>query len=453
METARHHPVSGWGRFPVQVCAHYRPEKRRLVGEILRFGKEPHFLARGLGRSYGDTALNEGGGLIEMTRLDRLLAFDEATGVLECEAGVSIEALLEVFLPRGWMVPVTPGTKFVTLGGAVANDIHGKNHHLAGSFGKHLIELTLLTPRGEVRTCSPELSPELFWASVGGIGLTGVILTLKLRLARTESAWVRVDTTRLAGIEAALELMRATDDDYTYSVAWIDCLAQGPALGRSVLMQGDPATPDDLPGRIVDPLAVPPRLPCAVPVDLPGLVVSRPTVQLMNEVFYRSHPGGTYQLVDFESYFYPLDRIRHWNRGYGRGGFLQYQVTFPDETARAGLTIVLERLAGIGCASFLAVLKRFGAAGSGWLSYPFPGFTLALDLPHRPGIVTFLQELEPRVLAHGGRLYLGKDAVMTPQAYRAMYPRWRQFRDLQRDLDPEGRVSSSMARRLRMLDD
>jgi FAD/FMN-containing dehydrogenase len=447
------HALSGWGHFPVQECVHYRPEKRRQVAELLRCGPETSYLARGLGRSYGDNALNEGEGLLETTRLNRLLSFDAETGVLHCEAGVSLQDLLEVFLPRGFFVPVTPGTRFVTVGGAIANDVHGKNHHVDGSFGDFVEELTLLTASGEIRICSPELHPEVFWATVGGIGLTGVILTARIRLKPVETAWVRVDTHPLKDLEETLARMEATDQEYRYSVTWIDCLAQGKHLGRSVLMQGNPALRGDLPTSISNPLALPRGLRVAVPFNLPGRVVNRFTVGLMNGTYYRLNRARSYQLVPFGSYFYPLDAVAHWNRAYGKGGFLQYQVSFPEETAEEGLRDILEALSKRGAASFLAVLKRFGSAGMGMLSYPFSGFTLALDIPYRPGLVAFLQGLEEGVLARRGRFYLAKDSCLTPRGFRSMYPRHREFLDVVRELDPEGRLSSSQARRLEILHD
>lgn len=447
------HPLSGWGRFPVLDCVHYRPEKRREVGELLCFGPEAHYIPRGMGASYGDNAVNEGGGVLDLTRLDRILAFDPETGVLECEAGLTLKTLFEVFLPRGWFVPVTPGTRFVSVGGCIANDVHGKNHHSEGSFADYVDELTLLTGTGEVLTCSRELHPDVFWATQGGVGLTGVILTVKMRLKAVETAYVRVDNRPMRDLEEALTVMEATDEHYMYSVTWIDCLARGRNLGRSVLMQGNPCLLEDLPASVPDPHAIPWKPSLTVPFDFPAGLVNRFTIGLMNEVFYRVNPEKLDKLAHFGSYFYPLDMISHWNRAYGRRGFLQFQVTFPFETAHEGLRDLLEALARRGAASFLAVLKRFGDAGEGWLSYPFPGFILALDVPWRPGLVEFLQGLEPDLLSRGGRLYLAKDSCMTPAAFREMYPRWREFRDLVRRLDPEGRLSSSQARRLGILDD
>jgi FAD/FMN-containing dehydrogenase len=452
MERGKRHEMSGWGRYPVQECVHYRPEKRRVVDEILRLGPETSYLARGLGRSYGDAALNLGGGVVEMTRLDRIMSFDAKAGVITAEAGLSVADIYELLLPRGWFVPVTAGTRFVTLGGAVANDIHGKNHHKVGSFSEFVDELTLLVPSGEVLTCSRDLRPEVFWATVGGLGLTGIILTVTLRLKPVETAYVRVDTRRMGSLAETLEAMAELDPRYDYSVAWIDCLATGASLGRTVLMHGREACLADLPQGLPDPFAAPPKPPLAVPFDLPSWVLNRHSVGAFNALYYAAHPSREYQLVHYDSYFYPLDSIGTWNRLYGASGFLQYQVTFPTEQAEEGLTVVLEALSSAGAASFLAVLKSFGEEGGGMLSYPSPGYFLALDLPLSPSTVRLLRDLEPEVLGRGGRLYAAKDSVMTPEAFRQMYPRLGEFRAVQRELDPDRRLSSSLARRLEILD-
>ncbi len=451
MERGFAHELTGWGRYPKHECVHYRPEKRRGVPEVLQYAPEATYIPRGLGRSYGDQALNRGGGVLDLTRLDRLIGFDPETGILVAEAGASLALLYDVFLPRGFFVPVSPGTKFVTLGGAVANDIHGKNHHQAGSFGDHVKELELLTSEGDHLVCGPNLRPEIFWATVGGMGLTGVILTVTLQMKRVETCYVRVDRQQLGGLEETLHVMEATDPEFEYSVAWIDCLASGASLGRSILMQGVSAVEADLPLSIQNPLQPKPKLPLSIPLDLPSFSVNRYSVALFNEFYYRANGAGGYLLKDYGSYFYPLDSIGSWNRMYGRNGFLQYQVTFPHETALEGLTLVLEALSSAGASSFLAVLKGFGAQGKGLLSYPSPGYFLALDLPFKPSTVQLLQDLEPEVLGRGGRLYAAKDSVMSPEAFRQMYPRLKEFRAIQRELDPLAKMSSSLSRRLEVL--
>lgn len=444
------YPISGWGRFPVETGPLFRPERHADPAAILRSGLFTSYIARGLGRSYGDTAMNGAGAVIDQTRLNRFLAFDEATGVLHAEAGVSFAEIMETFLPRGWFVPVTPGTKFVTLGGAIANDVHGKNHHRDGSIGRFVDEIELLTPTGEVITCTPTRHADVFWATVGGIGLTGVMLTAKLRLKRMETAYFRVDTRKAANLEAAMALMAESDADYQHSVAWIDCLASGRTLGRSVLMRGNPARRDELsPGT--EPLYVKPAAKLSVPFDFPAAALNRFSVAAFNELYYAKHSDGTH-LEHLEPFFYPLDIAKHWNRMYGKRGFVQYQMVLPDATAKEGLTELLTRTSRTGRASFLAVLKRFGPSSEGYLSFPMPGFTLALDIPVDAELVPFLHELDELVVGWGGRTYLAKDSVLTRETFEKMYPRVEEFKALQRRLDPDRRMGSTMARRLGLVE-
>ena len=444
-------PLAGWGRFPIETCRLYRPEKRATLPAIFASGEEGSYIARGLGRSYGDAALNASAGVIDFTRLDRMLGFDPETAILECEAGVSLAAILEAFLPRGFFLPVTPGTRFVTVGGAIAHDVHGKNHHRVGTFSRFVLDFRLLTPVGEMLLCSPTENPEVFRATVGGAGLTGLIVSARIRLLPVESAFVRVDYRKAANLDEALAALGETDHLYEYSVAWIDGLAGGASLGRSVLMQANHALRGDLPARAGDPLALRQKGKGSVPFDLPAAVLNRVTVGAFNAAFYRWHPDGPGHLVDFASFFYPLDAISHWNRLYGKRGFVQYQLLFPPGASRAGLTEILQRSSASGRGSFLGVLKRFGAAGEGMLSFPFAGYTLALDLPAQNGLVPFLRELDRVVLDHGGRLYLAKDAAMTPATFAAMYPEADRFRQVQRRLDPRRLISSSLARRVGLL--
>ena len=448
MEPSAVRPLSGWGRFPVETCRIFRPEKRASLAAILASGEEPSFIARGLGRSYGDAALNRGGGVICFERLNRLIAFDPKTGVLECEAGVTFAEILDCFLPRGYFLPVTPGTKFVTLGGAIAHDVHGKNHHRAGTISNFVLDFRLQTPQGDVMTCSPRENPDVFWATVGGAGLTGFLLSARLRLQRVETAYVIVDFLKVPHFSDAIDAMTESDHLYEFSVAWIDCLARGRALGRSVLMRGNPAKRDDLPAGSGDPLSPRRRSERSLPFNFPPGLLNRFTVGAFNALFYGRHRTTSGRLADIDSFFYPLDSIRDWNRMYGRRGFVQYQLVFPLETGRAGLAEVLERISASGRGSFLGVLKRFGNANAGLLSFPFPGYTLALDLPASDGLVPFLTGLDAIVLRHGGRLYLAKDAVTTPDSFAAMYPRLDEFRAIKARLDPDNRLSSSQARRL-----
>jgi FAD/FMN-containing dehydrogenase len=441
-------PLSGWGRFPVDSCNVYRPESQRQLAAILESSAQPSFISYGLGRSYGDAPLNSRGGVICHTRLNRFLAFDAQAGVLECEAGVSLAEILQYFLPRGFFLAVTPGTKFVTVGGAIAADVHGKNHHQDGTFGSFVLDFNLLTPEGETLSCSPHSYPDVFWATLGGMGLTGVILSARIRLRPVESAYVLVDYQKAENLEDALGRMTESDVRYQYSVAWIDCLATGRHMGRAVLMRGNHAPASELPARIRDPLAAPSRRSWTLPFDFPSLALNSLTVRAFNSFYYIVHRHAARQLVDLEKFFYPLDAIHHWNRMYGRRGFVQYQVALPLEGGLAGLKEVLTRLARSRRASFLAVLKRFGTPNPGLLSFPIQGYTLALDLPVARGLIPLLHESDRVVLDYGGRIYLAKDAVMTSQSFAAMYPKLEQFRALKSQLDPRGRLSSSQARRL-----
>ena len=444
--------LAGWGNYDPAPCQLYRPERRVDLPALLAgtaADARPDLIARGLGRSYGDSATNAGGAVVLQQRLDRLIAFDPATGVLECEAGVSFAAILDVFVPRGFFPPVTPGTKFVTLGGAIAADVHGKNHHVDGTIGRHVQSLRLLTASGEVLNCSPTENADAFWATVGGMGLTGVILTARLRLQRIESAYVRVDYKRAANIDAALESFAGGDRDHRYSVAWIDCLASGDALGRSVLIRGDHAPAAQLPekaGRA--PLQLKPKRGKGVPFNFPNWALNKHSVRLFNAAYYARHGDAT-QVVNYDTFFYPLDGVRNWNRVYGRRGFIQYQALFPTHASRQGLIELLEKLSASGAASFLAVLKSTGAAGEGMLSFPFPGHTLALDLPNAgQRLQALVRELDAILLKHGGRLYLAKDSCMTPEAFAAMYPRLGEFKAVKARLDPHDRFASTQARRV-----
>jgi FAD/FMN-containing dehydrogenase len=440
--------LSGWGRFPVEWCNVYRPESQRQLAAILESGAQPSLISYGLGRSYGDAALNKQGGVVCHTRLNRFLAFDAQSGVLECESGVSLAEILQYFLPRGFFLPVTPGTKFVTVGGAIAADVHGKNHHQDGAFGNFVLDFKLLTPSGETLCASADHNGEVFRATLGGMGLTGAILSARIKLQPVTSAWMLVDYQKATNLEDALGRMTESDIRYQYSVAWIDCLATGPHMGRAVLMRGNHAPANGLPARIRAPLAQPPRRRWTLPFDFPSLALNSLTVRAFNSFYYSVHRNAVRQLVDLETFFYPLDAVHHWNRLYGRRGFVQYQVALPLEGGLEGLKDLLTRLAQSRRASFLAVLKRFGKSNAGLLSFPIEGYTLALDLPVASGLLPLLHELDRVVLNHGGRIYLAKDAVMSARTFAAMYPRLEEFRAIKNRLDPRGLLSSSQARRL-----
>ena len=442
-------PLSGWGRYPTAECAVYRPEKMASVHRALAEGAYETYIGRGMGRSYGDLAINGDGGVIDFQRMNRILAFDDATGVVRCEAGVNFPRLIETFLPRGYFLPVTPGTKFITVGGAIANDVHGKNHHSDGSFGHALIDFELLTASGDVMTCSREENSDVFWATVGGGGLTGLILTASFRLQRVPSGYTKVDYTKTADLDGVLDAMDRSDKQYRYSMAWVDGLAKGKHLGRSVLMAGNPAEVADLPSEKQSaPFDVKLRgFQPNLPIDFPQFALNPLSIKAFNQGVYTFSPSSEGNIVDYDTYFFPLDFIHHWNRMYGKRGFTQYQVTVPL-TERAALVKILERACQQGKASFLAVLKKMGEGNDGMLSHPFEGYTLTLDFAINDSLFPFLHDLDRITVEHGGRLYLAKDATMTPESFRAMYPRVDEFLEVKHRLDPENVFSSNLSRRV-----
>src|SRR4051794_1135485 len=402
--------IGAWSNFPVQQCVAVRPEKVADLRPIPVDGPQPDYISRGMGSGYGDAALNQGSGVILHERLGRLLDFDPQIGVVTAEGGACFADVIKVFLPRGWFLPVTPGTKFVSVGGAIAADVHGKNHHCDGSLGRFVLDLELLTGTGEVLHCSREHNADAFWATVGGMGLTGAILSARIQLRKVESAYINVRYQRAANLDEAMALFAAGDQDHRFSVAWIDCLPKGQSFGRSVLMRGDHAPAAQLTGKAADaPLTPPSRRRRGVPFFMPSFVLNQWSVKAFNALFYRRH-GDRQTLVDYDSYFYPLDGVANWNRFYGRRGYLQYQVVFPTRTAREGLVDVLGKLVASRRASFLAVLKAMGQESGGLLSFPTPGYTLALDLPYSgPDVLEFLRGLDESMLRYDGRIYLAKD--------------------------------------------
>jgi decaprenylphospho-beta-D-ribofuranose 2-oxidase len=442
--------LTGWGRTAPTVADVTEPaglaEVPTLVGAAPRRG----VIARGLGRSYNNAAQNGGGLVVRTTRLRQITGLDPVTGLVTCEAGVSLGQLMTTALPLGWFVPVSPGTRQVTVGGAIAADVHGKNHHRAGSFARHVRSLDLLMADGEVRVITPAGSPELFWATAGGMGLTGIILRATIALTKVGTSRMLVDTVRTADIDETMACLAAADGSHGYTVAWADCLARGGAMGRSVVTSGDFAAVTDLPpGQRGDPLRFAPASLASAPPVFPNGLVSRPTVALMNEAWYRKAPARrTGELQTIGAFFHPLDGIRNWNRVYGPAGFLQYQYVVPfgqEEAVRRSF----ERISAARAPSFVTVLKRFGPGDPGLLSFPVPGWTLALDFPARtPGLAGLLDGLDDLVLAAGGRIYLAKDARVPPRTLAGMYPRLGEFRELRARIDPAGVYVSDLARRL-----
>lgn len=406
--------ISGWGRWPRRVCALETPRDPDAAAAAA--ARPGAMIARGQGRAYGDAAMNPAR-TVSTARLDRFESFDPDTGVLVAESGASLAQVIETFLPRGFFPAVTPGTKFVSIGGAIAADVHGKNHHAVGSFGDHVLWLDLATADG-VRRCGPDASPDLFNATIGGMGLTGIVLRAAIRLMRVESGWMRQRTVVAPNLSAAIDAFEG-NLHVPYSVAWIDCLAGGAARGRSLVQLADHARADE------GPADIPRRAARTAPADAPSGALNRWSVRAFNAAYYRAGARRPAEaLVDWDRYFYPLDAIHGWNRIYGRRGFAQHQSALPLDASRDGLAEMLGLIEASGLGSFLAVLKRFGpGAPQRPLSFPIKGYTLALDLPLTGGALTLMDRLDDIVVAAGGRTYLAKDARMTQRTFEAGYGR------------------------------
>lgn len=441
--------VSGWGNYPKQTGYVYRPETMQDVTSIVKNHSRGSIIPYGLGRSYGDTSLNEHAGVMKVEELNHLIAFNEDTGVLTCEAGVSLAEIIDVFLPRGFFLPVTPGTTYVTVGGAIANDVHGKNHHVDGCFSEFVQSFELLLASGEVITCSRTENQEAFWATVGGIGLTGIILTATIQLIRVDSSYIDVTYEKARNLDEAFEKFIENDANFKYSVAWIDCLSSGDSLGRSVLMRGDHASVDQLPSKVRDRYNMGRNLHIKMPINAPSIALNQYSIAAFNQLYYSSYKNER-KIVHQHSFFHPLDAIDDWNKLYGKKGFIQYQAVIPaNQNPKEGMRKLLTQLSKEKRASFLAVLKSSGPANKGYLSFMKKGYTLALDIPIKDGsIFDTVKELDDIVLSQGGRVYLAKDSTMSEETFKQMYPKWEEFMEIKHKLDPENRFSSSMARRI-----
>ena len=443
--------LTGWGRLAPSSAELAEPATDADAAAALQAAAPSRgVIARGLGRSYNNAAQCGGGLVISTARLNRIIALDAATGLAACEAGVSLEQLMVAGLPAGWFVPVSPGTRQVTVGGAIAADVHGKNHHVAGSFARHVPSFELLLPSGELRTVTPAAEPSLFWATAGGMGLTGLIVRATVQLKRVATSRVRVDTVRTADIDETMTVLAEHDRAYGYTVAWSDSLARGASLGRSVITSGDFAELADLPsGEQAHPFAFRPGARLGVPPGVPPGLVSRYTVALANEAWYRKAPRlRRGELQPIGKFFHPLDGVRNWNRVYGPGGFRQYQYVVPFGQ-EAAVRRSFELVSAARAPSFVTVLKRFGEQDPGLLSFPMAGWTLALDFPARtPGLATLLGALDDLVAGAGGRVYLAKDSRVPADTLAQMYPRLAEFRALRASLDPKAVLASDLSRRL-----
>ena len=451
MDTSNQTPLTGWARTAPTVAEVVRAENPDVVIDTVRRAGERGVIARGLGRSYGDPAQNAGGVVIDMTALNRIHAIDAGTGLAVLDAGVSLDTLMRAALPFGLWVPVLPGTRQVTVGGAIGSDIHGKNHHSAGSFGNHVVSMELLTADGEVRTLTPDgQEPELFWATVGGMGLTGIVLRATIAMKRTETAYFIADTDRTADLDETIELFSdGSDERYDYSSAWFDSISADSRIGRAALGRGSLATRDELPKKLrANPLKFDAPTLLTLPDVFPNGLANRLTFGAIGELYYRKTPKrGRGMVQNLTSFYHPLDLFGQWNRAYGPNGFLQYQFIVPfgqDDELRA----IVRRIAESGHVSFLNVFKRFGEGNRAPLSFPMPGWTITVDFPIKEGLHRLCAELDERVIGMGGRLYLAKDSRTSPAAFAAMYPRLDEWRKIRDTVDPAGVFTSDLARRL-----
>lgn len=429
-----------WGRFP--KADHKKAVPVYWRDEIVDLASiNGPILAYGLGRSYGDVCLNNDGTLLDTSSLNRFISFDENTGLLRCEAGVTLEDILKVIVPRDWFLPTTPGTKFVTVGGAIANDVHGKNHHKAGTFGRHVTRFELLRSDGERLICSPDENADLFRATIGGLGLTGLILWAEVRVRRVAGPFIAQEKIRFSCIDEFFEISADSDTRFEHTMAWVDCLAAGKNLGRGLFMRGNYTWPKRIPRKKAEP-----RHLFTVPVQLPAFALNLVTAKAFNSLYYHSQiPKRTHKTVSYDPFFYPLDAIHEWHRLYGPPGFLQYQFVIPYEQDRTAIKDILTQISQSSVVSLLAVLKVFGDVPSpGMLSFPRPGVTLALDFPFRgERTLALLNRLDEVVQANGGVLYPAKDARMSAASFQTFYPQWREFSQY---VDPK--FSSSFWRRV-----
>lgn len=435
--------IANWGNYPVIES----DEKSfSFTDEIEEYVKtEGEFIPRGNGRCYGDASLASN--TISTLRYNKTLSFDTNKGIFDCQSGLTLDKVLEVIVPKGWFLPVTPGTKFITVGGAVASDVHGKNHHIDGSFSHHIIEMDVILASGEMITCSSSLYTDLFWATCGGMGLTGVITRVKFDLKKIETVYIRQKQLKAKNLEEVITFFEKYKE-YTYSMAWIDCLTKGANFGRSILMLGEHASLNELTEKQKDrPLEIPKKMQLTFPFNLPSWILNTLTVKVFNFLYYaKNFKREINNIVPYEPFFYPLDAIHHWNRGYGKKGFVQYQFVLPLQS-KEGLKEILNMISNKGLGSFLAVLKVFGKQDD-LISFPMEGYTLALDFPIRNGLFAFLDELDQVVLNYGGRLYMSKDARMNPAVLKAGYKQLPRFIEVVKKYNPEGKIRSLQSDRL-----
>jgi len=439
--------IANWGNYPaIESNEYVFPSTKRLREAII--DNDTPCIPRGNGRCYGDASLFEA--TISSLSYDNVLSFDTDNGIFECQSGLTLDQILDIIVPKGWFLPVTPGTKYITIGGAVASDVHGKNHHVEGSFCDHVIELELMLASGEITICSPNNNEELFEATRGGMGLTGVILQVKFALKRITTSFINQTQVKAANLQELLELFHEYKNS-TYTMSWIDCLKGGKGFGRSILMTGEHAELNELSVKQrQNPLKPHSSTLLKFPFNLPSFVLNQYSVKAFNFLYYsKSIKKLTRNVVPYDPFFYPLDKILEWNRGYGKNGFLQYQFVLPMESSQVGMTDILTRINKRRMGSFLAVFKVFGKQ-NGLISFPMEGCTLALDFPIQERLFPFLDELDRIVLNYGGRLYLTKDARMKPEIFSSAYPGAERFKHLIQKYNPNYKFRSNQSDRLQI---
>jgi len=430
-----------WGRYPKidsnkQDVYHVYPDSFSFPESNEETTDAPLFLAYAQGRSYGDVCLNEDGILLDTEHLDHFIQYDKENGILRCEAGVTFDNILQLIIPHNWFLPVTPGTKYISIGGAIANDVHGKNHHKAGTFGRYVLKFELLRSNGERLICSPTENTELFNATIGGLGLTGLINWVEISLKKIPGNRIEQETFRFNNLTEFYKLSDESDKDWEYTVAWIDCLAKGEELGRGLFIRGNHCESKK---KVKFKTAK-----LSVPFNAPGFLLNKYTVNAFNNLYYK-RPLKQYSKVDFDPFFYPLDSIAHWNKLYGKKGFMQYQCVIPTEQRELAMNEMLSIISASGQASFLSVLKEFGDLKSpGLLSFPRKGTTLALDFPNRgQKTLDLLNKLDVITAKYNGAVYPAKDARMSPESFAQYYPKWKEFESF---IDPH--FSSNFKRRI-----
>lgn len=437
-------PLSGWNNYPSVVCDVVRPEKYAFLENI-----QETFIPRGLGKSYGDASLNSEGVVVFMERLHRFLSFDEKTGLLRCEGGTTLKEILDLTVPKGWFLPVVPGTEYVTVGGCIAADIHGKNHFTEGSFSFCVKEISLILADGSTHLCSPVQESELFWATVGGMGLTGIVGEALIQLAPIESGYLWIRQTPVKNLHDLFEQMENGPVEDKYRIAWIDTFKKGREMGYGIVAAGRYATAQETIPKFKEPLHVRAPQSFKIPLTPAWLTVPRLVMKMFNKLYFSTKSSATApQLIDYHSFFFPLDRISNWNLFFGKKGFIQYQFVIPQKYARASIGMILEEVVNSSFGCSLAVLKRFGAEGKGLLSFPLEGYTLAMDFPFSESLLPFLDRLDTLIMRYEGRVYLAKDARLSAENFATMYPRLKQWKEIKTQVDPKGKIGSNLSRRL-----